>query len=60
MTKKTYTVLAPLSHDNRDYAPNEPVELDDGQAAPLLDLKVVEAAPAAEAKSEQPREPKKK
>lgn len=48
MAKKTYTVLTPVSHDNKDYAPGKSIDLDDDQAAPLLECKAVE--PKAEEK----------
>lgn len=42
MAKKTYTVLAPLSHDGKDYAPGKSVDMDEDQAAILIEQKVVE------------------
>lgn len=50
MAKKTYTVLAPLSHDNKDYAPGKPVTMEEEAAAILLEQKVIEPAPEPEAK----------
>lgn len=38
-----YVVKSNLSHDNVDYGDGDPIELDDAQAAPLLDLGVIAA-----------------
>jgi len=42
----TYTVLSPIEHDQEAYAVGESVELTPEQAAPLLAVKAIEAAPA--------------
>lgn len=43
---KPYTVLSPLDHDGEPYKRDDQVELTEDQARPLLDLKVVQPAPA--------------
>lgn len=42
--KASYTVTAPLSHDQIDYAPGETVELTEAEATPLLGLAVQRSA----------------
>lgn len=42
----TYKVLSPLEHDQDAYAVGESIELTPEQAAPLLAVKAIEAAPA--------------
>lgn len=46
-TRATYTVASPLEHDGDLYAPGDPVELTEAEAAPLLAGGVVTAAAAA-------------
>lgn len=43
-TLKTYEVISPLQHDLESYAPGDPIELTDAQAAPLLGHTVKPAA----------------
>ena len=45
----TYTVKTPLQHGRTRYAPGDTVDLADNDAAALLRLGVIEAAPAAAA-----------
>ncbi len=46
----THRVLSPLRHDGTEFAEGDEIRLTDEDAAPLLDVKTVEALPAAPAK----------
>lgn len=45
MATKTYTVLTPVEHNRKSYAPGNPLKLEDQDAEPLLAVKAVEPAP---------------
>lgn len=38
MAEKTYTVLSPLNHDGKPYAPGASIELDPAAARPLVEV----------------------
>ncbi len=50
--KASYTVIAPLSHDQFDYAIGETVELTEAEAKPLLGLAVEETKTDADAQTD--------
>ncbi len=47
MQTKTYLVVDPVDHDNKRYAPRDPIVLNDEQAKPLLGVKAI-AEPTGE------------
>ena len=45
MATKTYTVKTPVNHDNTPYEPGASIELEQKDAAPLLQVGAIEPAP---------------
>lgn len=46
MAVKTYTVLSPLNHDGKPYAPGASIELDPAAARPLVEVGTIDASRA--------------
>ena len=46
-----FKVLSPINHNNKAYAPGKLIELEDDEAAPLLNVAVIEATGKAKAET---------